>query len=319
MENIMKLLIVIDGYFILELYRKAIGLGKKVNFTGLITYITQLLQQKYGNNIIVSMECYIGLNPHPSPIETKFLTELRNAGFAIHGRQIRPNGKEKGLDGEIVWHIAEKAILGIIDALILLAGDFDHITPIQNLKLRNIPTFLVSGISKASDSYYSADLKDACEEFYDFFELLENPKTYSSIPAYTNHSPRAVVGKKPVHIAKPAPVPTPIVSASTRPVVHKKPVSAVQTPIVKRNPRNPSLTPAQILQNKVKGTIADVIQAQSQKQGRHLVFALQSEVGKELRRRGITLPESLGSYLAARPSVFRVGTHPYTQARTVSV
>lgn len=309
MENIMKLLIVIDGYFILELYRKAIGLGKKVNFTGLITYITQLLQQKYGNNIIVSMECYIGLNPHPSPIETQFLTELRNAGFAIHGRQIRPNGKEKGLDGEIVWHIAEKAILGIIDALILLAGDFDHITPIQNLKLRNIPTFLVSGISKASDSYYSEDLKDACEEFYDFFELLENPKTYSSIPAYSNHSPRAVVGKKPVHIAKSASVPG----------IHKKPVSAVQTPIVKRNPRNSSLTPAQILQNKVKGTIADVIQAQSQKQGRHLVFCLQAEVGKELKRRGITLPESLGSYLAARPSVFRVGTHPYTKARTVSV
>lgn len=74
------------------------------------------------------------------------------------------------------------------------------------------------------------------------------------------------------------------------------------------------------LDKKIIIAIRNVIERlQNDRGGRHIAFALQSEVGKELKRMNVKVRGGLMNYLKARPFIFNVGTHPSTNALTVSV
>lgn len=148
----------------------------------------------------------------------------------------------------------------------------------EKLKIRGLPTFLVSGSSETSKTRYSQELKSSCQEFFDIDILLQNPKVYK---------PNVVVKKK---------MNSPKIS-----VIKKKPA---------KTPEN--------LQSEIRAVISFLIKRKCILNGRRMKFVLQSEVITELNKRHITLPQSLEEYLASRPDVFRVGFQPYTNRRTVS-
>lgn len=65
--------------------------------------------------------------------------------------------------------------------------------------------------------------------------------------------------------------------------------------------------------------IGNVIEKISNAQGgRHIAFALIAEVGNELKRMNVQIP-NLKDYLESRSDIFRVGQHPKTKALTVSL
>lgn len=288
MDKIMRLMVVIDGYFFLELYRLGIGLGKKINITELVQYIVELIERECGIKCSITfMDCYIGLNQHPSSIEQQFIAALRNSCVAIHGRQLR-RGKEKGNDTEISWDVSEKAALRQIDGIILIAGDLDLITITQKLRVKRMPSFLVSGRSKISTTGYSKELRNSSQLFFDINDLLNNPRTFTPV-------------KKTV-----------VVKTRNQAPVFKA------VPAFPKNAASISVKTPEILQSEVKAVISYLIKKKSCEQGRRLAWVFQSEVISELNMRHIILPQSLGQYLANRPEVFRVGFQPYTNRRTVS-
>ena len=73
------------------------------------------------------------------------------------------------------------------------------------------------------------------------------------------------------------------------------------------------------LLDKVILSIRQVIGKKEKQEGRKLTFALQSQVGIQLKRDGVVLPVSLGEFFSTYPDFFKTGTHPYTNALTVSV
>lgn len=95
-----------------------------------------------------------------------------------------------------------------------------------------------------------------------------------------------------------------------------KAISFEDTAIETRRPT--SLTNAALLQA-VIAAVNYVICEKENRQYRRLAFAFQAQVGNQLKRSGIDLPKPLGEYLADYPQIFRIGTHPYTHAATVSI
>ena len=95
-----------------------------------------------------------------------------------------------------------------------------------------------------------------------------------------------------------------------------KAISFEDTAIETRRPT--SLTNAALLQA-VIAAVNYVICEKENRQYRRLSFAFQAQVGNQLKSSGIVLPKPLGEYLADYPQIFRIGTHPYTHAATVSI
>lgn len=92
--------------------------------------------------------------------------------------------------------------------------------------------------------------------------------------------------------------------------------AVTSTAIETRRPT--SLTNAALLQA-VIAAVNYVICEKENRQYRRLSFAFQAQVGNQLKRSGIDLPKPLGEYLSDYPQIFRIGTHPYTHAATVSI
>ena len=69
----------------------------------------------------------------------------------------------------------------------------------------------------------------------------------------------------------------------------------------------------------VVDAVQEVISEKEKIEGQKVAFALQAQVGTQLKKNGVELPVGLKQYLESYPQIFRTGTHPVTQALTVSV
>ncbi len=88
--------------------------------------------------------------------------------------------------------------------------------------------------------------------------------------------------------------------------------------LVDRDEKQNSLTKDDLVQE-VVAAVKHVITEKENRQYRKLSFAFQAQVGNQLKNSGIILPKPLSEYLSDYPETFRIGTHPYTKAATVSI
>ena len=311
-----KIAFVIDGYYGLTLYKDIKRTyGKFINFETLVEKVCKALSLRIDENCISPANLrhyYMGTNLVRFDKErNEYENSLKLSRFGARGRPLQ-NGKEKGIDTMLYSDIKEEANAGSFDYLILLAGDLDHITLVQDLKDMGIRTVLIYGeivINGHKTTGFSTELQKACFDSVDLYELLDNEEIFLSANkhfvtmteymrrgAVTNN---ALLGKWHTEIG-----------VSPR----KSFISDNNT----HGMRTQALPNSGLLEGVIE-TIKTVILENEKIKGRKLVFALQSQVGTRLKRIGIHLPYSLGEYLESYPRIFKTGKHPVTKALTVSI
>ena len=294
-----KIAFVIDGYYGLTLYKDIKRkYGKLINFEGLVNVACAALGNKLDDKCISPANLrhyYMGTSRFKNDSERdEYEDALKLSRFGARGRPLQ-NGKEKGIDTMLYSDIKDEANSEAFDYLILLAGDLDHITLVQDLKAMGIKTvlfygeILTNGVKTTGCSY---ELKAACFDSVDLYSVLENDEIFSGIKCEYSMSD-FMKGH----------------NSFARTVI-KTENFPVLSDVCKKDTD---------LLEKVISSIKEVIGEKEKQEGRKLAFALQSQVGLQLKRIGITLPVPLGQFFSTYPTVFKTGTHPYTNALTVSV
>ena len=312
---------VIDGYYGFTLYKHIKSVyGKVMNFEGLVNSACEALGGCIGEKCISPASLrhyYMGTDlERPNAVRNEYENALRLARFGARGRPLQ-NGREKGIDTMMYSGIKDEADLSAFDYLVLFAGDLDHIILVQDLKAMGIKTILLYGeivTNGVKTTGYSKELKDCCFESIDLFELLENKEIFQSFHSHANSMTNLM--KETACGATGRPL------APVTPSVRKNYPARTNLSGQIRHPAvsAPSAgTGSEFLLQRVVASVKQVIAETEQLQGRPLAFALQAQVGTQLKRNGIVLPSSLSGYLASYPAVFRIGTHPRTQATTVSI
>lgn len=318
-----KIAFVIDGYYGLTLYKDIKKTCDKViNFEALVNTACLALGNRIGENCISPANLrhyYMGTNSERlDSIRNEYEDSLKLSRFGARGRPLK-NGKEKGIDTMLFSDIKEEANAGAFDYLILLAGDLDHITLIQDLKDMGIKTVLMYGeivTNGKKTTGCSQELKNACFDSVDLYELLDNEDIFIPVKKTSNSITEFMKGSN-------------LGGFKVRSSEQLSSTASYQTPVKKEFPLflNRILSKNNTCSQKQQpGLLDDVITAVKQViknaeviKGHKLVFALQAQVGTYLKRNGIVLPKPLGEYLDSYPDVFMTGTHPVTQALTVSV
>lgn len=316
-----KIAFVIDGYYGLTLYKHIKSAhGKVTNFEGLVNSTCEGLGKCANEKCIAPANLrhyFMGTDPNIiNPERNEYENALRLARFGARGRPLQ-NGREKGIDTMLYSDIKSEADSGLFDYLVLFAGDLDHITLVQDLKDLGIKTVLIYGeivTNGKKTTGYAEELKDSCFDSVDLFQLLENKEIFQSSQPYAKSMTNLMKGTVDGATGR-AVVP---VTPSVRMNCPARTNHSVQTRQTAVTVPQASTGSAPLLQ-RVIASVKQVITKNELIQGRTLVFALQAEVGKQLKRNGIVLPIPLSGYLASYPTVFRTGTHPRTQATTVSI
>ena len=198
-----KVFVAIDGIFGLDLFQHGKEQYHKVlDFTGLIQEVCQQLGVKNGCQVLapkVLRQCYIGaIAKSWNPLRREYETALRNARFGMRGWPLYSNGKEKGIDTMLFSEVLEAAQLDYFDYLVLLTGDLDHITLVQELKEMGKETVLITGKVCGEDGLektgYAKELKNNCLETINIFSLIGNPKVFKDAPTI----PAVVADKKQI-------------------------------------------------------------------------------------------------------------------------
>ena len=229
-------------------------------------------------------------------VRNEYETALKLSRFGARGRPLQ-NGKEKCIDTMLFSDIKDEATAGVFDYLILLAGDLDHITLVQDLKSLGIKTVLLYGeiITKGiKTTGYSHELRDACFNSVDLFEILDNGDVFKNTKY--QHTSMTELMRSPMPK-------TSIVMEPKNPAVQQE----------------NELDKEDLMLKGVVDAIQEVISEKEKLQDRKLAFAFQAQVGTQLKKNGVELPVGLKQYLESYPQIFRTGTHPVTQALTVSV
>lgn len=295
-----KIAFVIDGYFGLTLYKHIKKThGKVINFEGLVDSVCAALEKITDEKCISPANLrhyYMGTDSLQSDADrNEYEDALKLSRFGARGRPLQ-NGREKGIDTMLYSDIKDEANSGVFDYLVLLAGDLEHITLVQDLKAMKIRTILLygeittNGVKTTGCSY---ELRNSCFESVDLFELIDNGDIFQNAQNQTNSMTAFMKGAS---------------SLSNNKLTAK----SSYTPTT-----SSGNTPA--LLSTVVSAIDKVIAEKEQAQGRKLAFAFQAQVGTQLKQNGVTLPMPLGEYLNSYPTVFKTGLHPTTKALTVSI
>ena len=296
-QNTATVAFIIDGYFGFTLYNNINQVhGKVIDFNKVVNATCAELERRIGRKCMAPTnlrQYYMGKNlDNPNPACNKYELSLQAARFGARSRPLHGK-REKGIDTMLYSDVMKWAQYNTFEYLVLLAGDADHVILVEDLKQMGIQTVLLYGeimTQGRRSTGYSSELRDTCFHSINLFNFVGKSKLHhlnnSSTSGKTVHSPA---------------------TGFRAPSNNNKPTS-------QNRPRNTS----NLLQ-KVQTTVKQVIAEKEQSQGRRLAFAFQSQVGIQLQRNGINLPVSLGEYLASYPNIFRVGTHPTTQALTVSI
>ena len=308
-----KIAFVIDGYYGLVLYKDIKRkYGKVINFEGLVNIACEALGKKLDEKCISPANLrhyYMGTSRTKNDSErNEYEDALKLSRFGARGRPLQ-NGKEKEIDTMLYSDIKDEANAEAFDYLILLAGDLDHITLVQDLKAMGIKTVLLygeiltKGVKTTGCSY---ELKSACFDAVDLYALLENDEIFSSI----KHEYSMSDYMKGVDSSE---------RASSFPEKYSLPELSGCRSFEKNFLSLDKSKYDTDLLGKVISSVRQVIDEKEKQEGRKLAFALQSQVGIQLKRIGVTLPVPLGNFLGMYPEVFKTGAHPYTNALTVSV
>lgn len=284
---------IIDGYFGFKLYKHAKGsCGKTIDFEELVDSTCKILGDTIGQKCVSPAnlrQYYMGKDSSRVNCEcNEYENALQLARFGARSRPLQ-GGREKAIDTLLYSDVRNLADSGIIDYLVLLAGDLDHINLVKDLKDMGIGTLLLYGEigkGRAKTTGCSPELRRACFYSIDLFNLIQKRQG----------------NRRSISMSRSQGGTCTMSADRGRPPV----------------PCNIPMDNSSLLQ-KVVAAVNQVISDGEQAKGTHLVFALQSQVGVRLKRDGVILPVSLGEYLGWYPTVFRVGTHPRTQALTVSI
>lgn len=296
-----KIAFVIDGCFCFTLYKNIkTCYGKVINFEGLVSSACAALEERIKEKCISPASLrhyYMGTDTERvDPLRNEYEDSLKLSRFGARGRPLQ-NGREKGIDTMLYSDIKDEANSGSFDYLILLAGDLDHITLVQDLKSMGIKTILFYGeivTNEGKTTGCSYELMNSCFDSVNLFELLENEEIFQSANRQSN-----------------------LMTAFMK----KKKTGISDKLTLKGNLGMPKITDAENLSclKDVISSIQQVISEKEQVQGRKLAFAFQAQVGTQLKKKGIALSVPLSTYLQSFPMVFKTGTHPVTQALTVSI
>lgn len=187
-----KVFVAVDGIFGLDLFQHAKEKFHKVlDFGGLIQDVCRRLGAKDGCQVLapkVLRQCYIGaIAKCWNPDRREYENALRNARVGMRGWPLYSNGKEKGIDTMLFSDVIEAAQLDYFDYLVLLTGDLDHITLVQELKEMGKETVLITGKVCDEDGLektgYAKELKNSCLETINIFSLIDDPKVFKDAPA----------------------------------------------------------------------------------------------------------------------------------------
>lgn len=296
-----KIAFVADGYFGLTLYKDIKSkYGKVINFEGLVNSACRALESIINEKCISPANLrhyYMGTDIEKIDAErNEYEDSLKLSRFGARGRPLQ-NGREKGIDTMLYSDIKEEANSGAFDYLILLAGDLDHITLVQDLKAMGIRTVLIYGeiiTNGVKTTGCSKELRDSCFDAVDLYDLLDNRDIYKSATGKENFMAEFMKKTNPDVCGR----------------MLLKPEHGSTNEVT--NIGDSSL-------EDVISSVKQVISEREQILGKRPAFALQAQVGIQLKKNGVILPMRLGPYLQSYPNVFKTGTHPLTQASTVSI
>ena len=308
-----KVAFVIDGYFGFTFYKHIKSTyGKVINFDNLVNISCEAL----GN--ILEEKCispanlrhyYMGTDlerKDASRIEYEIALSLSR--FGARGRPLRC-GKEKCIDTMLFSDIKEEATAGAFDYLILLAGDLDHITLVQDLKAMGVKTILLYGeivSNGVKTTSYSEELRRACFDSVNLMELLENQYIFQSAEKESSSMTKFMKSKPSNHN----------VQQPLRQSMHQPVRNTV------RHPTRRSVVTVHTRKTLLQNVIDAVNQAFALKQeqlGKRVPFVYQTKVLDQLNQNGIRLPMPLNQYLDSYPTVFRTGAYSDSRSLIVSL
>lgn len=308
-----KVAFVIDGYFGFTFYKHIKSTyGKVINFDNLVNISCEAL----GN--ILEEKCispanlrhyYMGTDlerKDASRIEYEIALSLSR--FGARGRPLRC-GKEKCIDTMLFSDIKEEATAGAFDYLILLAGDLDHITLVQDLKAMGVKTILLYGEivnNGVKTTSYSEELRRACFDSVNLMELLENQYIFQSAEKESSSMTKFMKSKPSNHN----------VQQPLRQSMHQPVRNTV------RHPARRSVVTVHTRKTLLQNVIDAVNQTFALKQeqlGKRVPFVYQTKVLDQLNQNGIRLPMPLNQYLDSYPTVFRTGAYSDSRSLIVSL
>lgn len=306
-----KVAFVIDGYFGFTFYKHIKSTyGKVINFDNLVNISCEAL----GN--ILEEKCispanlrqyYMGTDLERMDVNRiEYERVLSISRFGARGRPLKC-GKEKGIDTMLFSDIKEEATAGAFDYLILLAGDLDHITLVQDLKAMGIKTILIYGeivSNGVKTTGYSEELRRACFNSVNIMDFLNDPDICQS--TRTQPSSMTMIMKARTRKTSDQPVQHPVCNTEYRPL--RRPVHRNAFPV------RPKKT---LLQN-VIDAVNQTFALKQELLGKRVPFVYQDRVLAQLNQNGIELPLPLNEYLASYPTVFRTGVFSGTRSLIVS-
>lgn len=308
-----KVAFVIDGYFGFTFYKHIKSTyGKVINFDNLVNSSCKALGKLLDEKCISPANLrhyYMGTDlerKDASRIEYEIALSLSR--FGARGRPLRC-GKEKCIDTMLFSDIKEEATAGAFDYLILLAGDLDHITLVQDLKAMGVKTILLCGeivSNGVKTTSYSEELRRACFDSVNLMELLENQYIFQSAEKESSSMTKFMKSKPSNHN----------VQQPLRQSMHQPVRNTV------RHPARRSVVTVHTRKTLLQNVIDAVNQTFALKQeqlGKRVPFVYQTKVLDQLNQNGIRLPMPLNQYLDSYPTVFRTGAYSDSRSLIVSL
>ena len=307
-----KVAFVIDGYFGFTFYKHIkTSYGKVINFDNLVNISCEAL----GN--ILEEKCISPANLRQYYMGTdlermdanriEYERALSISRFGARGRPLKC-GKEKGIDTMLFSDIKEEATAGAFDYLILLAGDLDHITLVQDLKAMGIKTILIYGeivSNGVKTTGYSEELRRSCFNSVNIMDFLNDPDICQSTK--TQPSSMTMIMKARTRQTSDQLVQHPVCNTEYRPL--RRPVHRNAVPV--RPKKN-------LLQN-VIDAVNQTFALKQEQLGKRVPFVYQDKVLAQLKLNGIKLPVPLNQYLDSYPTVFRTGAYSDLRSLIVSL
>lgn len=307
-----KVAFVIDGYFGFTFYKHIkTTYGKVINFDNLVNISCEAL----GN--ILEEKCISPANLRQYYMGTdlermdanriEYERALSISRFGARGRPLKC-GKEKGIDTMLFSDIKEEATAGAFDYLILLAGDLDHITLVQDLKAMGIKTILIYGeivSNGVKTTGYSEELRRACFNSVNIMDFLNDPDICQSTK--TQPSSMTMIMKARTRHTSDQPEQHPVCNMEDRPL--RRPVHRNAVPV----------RPKKNLLHNVIDAVNQTFALKQEQLGKRVPFVYQDKVLAQLKLNGIKLPVPLNQYLDSYPTVFRTGAYSDSRSLIVSL
>lgn len=308
-----KVAFVIDGYFGFTFYKHIKSTyGKVINFDNLVNSSCKALGKLLDEKCISPAnlrQYYMGTDlERKDPNRIEYERALSISRFGARGRPLKC-GKEKCIDTMLFSDIKEEATAGAFDYLILLAGDLDHITLVQDLKAIGVKTILIYGEivgNCVKTTGYSEELRRACFNSVNLMDLLDDQEIFQKTKYQSSSMTKIMKAKSEKRgIQQPA---SQSVVHSERNTVCRPAYKLVATVHPKKS----------LLQNVIDAVNQTFALKQAQL-GKRVPFVYQDNVMALLKQNGIKLPLPLNLYLNSYPTVFRTGAYSETRSLIVSI